>query len=155
EARLEPAADALLAQHAADREMPPDLAQEVEMRHRLEPLGVVDNEHAVGRLREDEKPLEDPGEALLVRRDRLLVEKRAGGRAARRIAHARRAAAEKNDRPVSCFLQAAQHHDREEMPDMKAVGGAVEAGEDGARAGREESVEPRGIGAILDEATRL
>ena len=69
-----------------------------------------------------------------------------------RVADLRRAAAHQHDRLVAGLLEQAQQHDRQQIADMQAVGGAIIADIGGQRPGREPRVEPGEIGALMDVA---
>ena len=49
-------------------------------------------------------------------------------------------------------LHQAQQHDADEVADMQAVGGAVEADVGGDRAARGQGVEPFEVGGLVEEA---
>ena len=69
------------------------------------------------------------------------------------IADARGAAADQRHRAMAVLLQQAQDHDADQVADMQAVRGAVEADIRGHDARAQRGVERLGVGALEDEAT--
>ena len=119
--------DRIDRQHAVDREVAADIAQEVDVVERRQPLGVVDHDRGVRPPVEVDEVGEGRLEALLVGLDLVVGEELARLVLARRVADARRAAAHQRDRPVAGLLEPAQHHDREQVADVEARRRAVEA----------------------------
>ena len=74
---------------------------------------------------------------------------------ARRIADLGGAAADEHDRPVPGLLQLAQHHDPEQIADMEARRGAVEADIAGDRPGFGKRIEARFVGHLMQIAAGL
>jgi hypothetical protein len=66
---VEAQADRVEGQHAVDREVPADVAQELDVVELRQPLGVVDHEGVRLTLAETEEPGEHGGDAGLVRLD--------------------------------------------------------------------------------------
>ena len=149
---LEPELDRLHRQHAVDREMPADIAQEIDVVERGEPLGIVDHQRAGRPVVEIEEAGKDRAEALLVGLDLVIGEELPRLVLARGIADPGGAAAHQRDRLVAGLLQPAQHHDREEMADMERRPGAVVAdiGDDGRL--ERQRIEPLGVGALMDKS---
>ena len=129
----------------------PDVAQEVDVVERREPLGIVDHD-GVGLARAE---FEELGEgllhALLVGLDLLEREDLARLVLARRVAHARRAAAHQHDRLAAALLQPMQHHDGDEAAHVQRRRRAVVADVGGDRALGAERIEARLIGALVHE----
>ena len=80
-----------------------------------------------------------------------VVEQRACRIAETRITNAGRSATHQNDRLVSGPLKPAQHHDRDEVSDVQAVGSQIEAVVRHDRSGAEPLIECGQIGALVDE----
>ena len=139
-------------QHAVDREMPADVAQQRDVEERVEPVGIVGH-HRVGRAVAEFQVVR---EALLDARhvgvDLLRRQKLTRLVAARRVADLGRAAAHQRDRLVAGLLPPAQQHDLREVADMQRIGGAVEANIGRARARRQQLVEPRRVAALMHHA---
>ena len=101
----------------------PDVAQELDVAERVEPVGVVDH-HRVGRpVAEGQEPLEHAADAGDVGVDLVVGEQRAALVLAGGIADLGRAAAHQHDRLVPGLLQPAQHHDLHQAAHVQA--GAV------------------------------
>jgi hypothetical protein len=149
---VEPELHRIEAQHAVDREMPADLAQEVDIVELQQPVGIVDHQRVGGavaiaqHLGEDLPDAGDVGFDGLDREElsRLVLE---GG-----IAHHRGAAAHQGDRPVPGLLHPVEHHDLDERAGMERGGGGVEADIAADRPRRRGGVEPLGIRDLMDEA---
>ena len=73
---------------------------------------------------------------------------------ARGIADLAGAAADQRDRPLPGPLQPAQQHDADQVADVQAVGGAVEADVGGEPAVGGERVDRLEVGRLVDEAAR-
>ena len=144
--------DRIHRQHAVDREMLADVAQEVDVVERRQPFGVVDHDGGVGPALEIDELGEGGLEALLVGLDLIVGEELAQLVLARRVADARRAAAHQRDRPVAGLLEPAQHHDREEIADVIARRRAVVADIGGDHALGQRRIEPVRVGALVEEA---
>src|SRR5690606_35426932 len=56
---VEPELDAVEAQHAVDREVPADIAQELEVVEAEQPVGIVDHQRIIGPLAKAEQPGKD------------------------------------------------------------------------------------------------
>ena len=149
---LEPQPHRVHRQHAVDREVAADVAQQRDVEQVVQPLGVV-RHHRVGRAGAEGEVV---GEALLDARhvvvDLRRREKLAGLVAAGGVADLGRAAAHQRDRLVTALLPPAQQHDLQQVADMQRVGGAVEADIGGAGAARQQLVEARGIAALMNHA---
>ena len=145
----------LEGQHPVDREVPPDVAQEIEIVEPVEPRGIVEHERVALPVAIDEVAPEDAphrgdvGVDLRARQQRALVGAKGG------IAHLGGAPAHQRDRPVPACLQPAQHHDVEKMPDMQRGRGRVVADIGGHRARPHRRVQPLEIGAVRKIAARL
>ena len=149
---LEPQLHRIHGEHAVDREVPANVAQQRDVEQAVEPVGVVGH-HSVGRAVAEGEVV---GEALLDARhvgiDLCRGEQLAGLVAARRVADLGGAAAHQGDRLVAALLPPAQQHDLEQMADMQRIGGTVEADIGGADAARQQFVEACGIAALMHHA---
>ncbi len=138
-------------QHAVDGEVPAHVAQELDVVERRQPLGVVEHDGVGAALAEFEEAREHALDGVLVgldgldRKDapRLVL---AGG-----IADARGAAAHQRDRLAARLLQPVQHHDRDQVPHMQGRRSAVVADIGDHLALRRQGIEPREVGALVDE----
>jgi hypothetical protein len=148
EARLH----ALEGEHAVDREVAADVAEELEIVEPVEPFGVVQHDRLPGRV--VEVLGEDAADRRDVRRDLGGREQRALVGAERGIADLGRAAAHQRDRPVAGLLQPAQHHDVEQMADVERLGGGVVADVGGHDTGQKLRIEGGEVGAVLQVAAR-
>ena len=149
---LEAHAHAVEGQHAVDREMAPDIAEELDVVELRQPLGVVDHQRIAAAIAEADEARERAPDAVLVPFDLIEGEQAPALVAAGRIADAGRAAAHQGDRLAAGLLQPMQHHDRQEMPDMQGRGRAVVAHIGGELTGPCLGVEALGIGALVDIA---
>ena len=133
--------------------MPADVAQEVDVVERIEPVGVVGHQRIAAGILELEELREDRADAGEVLLDHRVGENPAALVLARRVADSRGAAAHQRDRPVAGLLEPVQHHDRQQRADVQRGGGAVEAdiGRDRLRFG--ELVERVRLRHLVDEAT--
>src|SRR4051794_1228186 len=104
-----------------------DIAQEIEIIEPAQPVGIIDHDSIGRAVPESEEALEDLSDADQVFHDLLLAEKRARRVAETRITQAACRTAEQSDGFVTGLLEPPQHHDRNEMADMQAVGGEIKA----------------------------
>ncbi len=149
---LEPELHRIHGQHAVDREVPADVAQQRDIEQRVEPVGVVGH-HRIGLAAAERKIVAEAlADARHVGVDLCRRQQLARLVAARRIAHLGRAAAHQRDRLVPGFLPPAQQHDLQQVPDMERIGGAVEADIGAAGASRQQLVQARGIAALMHHA---
>jgi len=109
-----------------DREVPPDLAQEVDVVERIEPVGVVGHDGVAGPIAEFQEFLEHAADAGEIAADILVGEDLAALVLAGRIAHARGAAAHQRNRAVPGLLHPVEHHDRQQRAHMQGGRSAVE-----------------------------
>jgi hypothetical protein len=137
---FEPQPHAVLRQHAVDREIPADVAQKRDVAQFIEPIGIVDHDRVARAVAELQEFREDLADAGHVAGDLLVRQKLAGFVLAGGVADLCRAAAHQDDRLVAGLLEPAQQHDRHEVADMQAVGGAVVADIGGHRPFREPRV---------------
>ena len=143
------------------------VAQERNVAKLVQPVGIVDQQRLVAcrtgpasmvgpgsqaSLAELEKALERAPDPGAVDGQRRVVEELAALVLARRVADLGRAAADQRDRAVAGALHPAQHHDADEVADVQAVGGAVEADVGGQPLPRRERVDRVEIGRLVDEA---
>ena len=149
---LEPELDCIHGEHAVDREMPADVAQEIDVVERGEPFGIVDHQAVGAALAEADEAGEGLHDRALVGLDLLDGEDLAGLVAPRRVADPRGAAAHQRDRLAAELLQPVQHHDGDEAADMERGGGAIitDIGHHLAAAGL--GVEAIRVGALVDVA---
>ena len=124
---LEAQLDAVHGQHAVDREVAPDVAQERDVREAIEPFGVVGHDGVARTRAEGEKFLEHRLDARHVGGDVRGTQELARVVLARGIAHLGGASAHEHDRLVSAQLEVAQQHDADEVADMEARCRAIEA----------------------------
>ena len=149
---VQPELHAVERQHAVDREMRPDIAQQFDIAELAQPFVIVDH-HGIGRpVAERQELLEygpdrgDVGVDLIVRQHLPAFV------LARRIADLGGAAAHDHDRLVPRLLELAQHHDRDQMADMQRGPGGVEADITRHDILARKAVEPVGVGQLVDIA---
>ena len=125
---LEPQLHRIVGEHAVDAEMASVVAQEIDVVELVEPIGIVDHERVARRSspKLTNLPNTDSMPAILAAIS-ASVEQLARLVLAGRIADLGGAAADQHDRLVPGLLQLAQHHDPEQIADMQARRGAVEA----------------------------
>ena len=137
-------------EHVRDREVLPDVPQELEHRDLAEPVEVVDHDRR-RRAVEVEESLElraDPGEVRLERRpvEEVPLRRRAG-----RVADHPRSAAHEDDRAAAPPLEMDERRDRHEVSDVERRAGGVEPVVGGDLAsGRQAGGEP--WGRVVEEA---
>ena len=151
---VEPHLHAVHRQHAVDREVPADVAQEVDVVEGRQPLGIVDHQGVAAGLAEVQQAREALLQAVLVGRDGVEGEDLPrlvppGG-----IADARRTAAHQNDGAVAGLLQPVQHHDGHQAAHVQGRGRAVVAdiGRQAALGG--ERRDAGGVGRLMQVAAR-
>ncbi|MPL94363.1 hypothetical protein SDC9_40516 [bioreactor metagenome] len=140
-------------QHPVHREVPADVAQEVEVVQVVKPLGVVAHHRAVRLIAVIEVAREDALHAGDVLIDLLGRQQRPLFRAEGGVAHLGGAAAHQRDRLVAGLLEPAQQHDVEQMAHMQRRRGGVIADIGGDHPLRQCRVEFLKVGAIRQEAT--
>ena len=153
---LEPQLHRIHGQHAIDGEVPADVAQHLDVVELGQPFGVVGHDGVVPAATESEKLGEGHLDAGLVGLDLLDGQDLARLVPARGIAHARGAAAHQHDRLVAAGrLHPVQHHDGVEVADVQRRRRAVVAdiGDHVALDGKR--VQPREVGALVDEAALI
>ena len=104
-----------------------DVPHEVDGAYLFEPVRVVDQEGRVILRVEVQKPRELRSDALQVRLKALAREQRTLLGLAARVTDEAGAAASDRDRPMAVPLHPDEHHDAQEVADVQAVGGRVEA----------------------------
>ena len=149
---LEPQSDTVLGQHAIDREMPPDIAQQWDVAKFVEPIGVVDHDGIARPIAETQEFCKDRPNPGHVGSDFGIVQQPAGSVLARGVADPRRAAAHQHDRLVPAFLKQAQQHNPEKVAHVQTVRRAVEAVIGYDATGAEALVKRLEIGALMHEA---
>ena len=114
----QPRLDGVLREHVRDREVLPDVAQELQHRQLAEPVEVVDHDGGIRPLEREEalqlRP--DPGQ---VRLERRAIQQVPLGRGARGVADHPRAATDKHDRPSAALLEMDERRDRHEVADVE------------------------------------
>ncbi len=106
-------------QHAVDGEMPPDIAQQLDIAELAQPVVIVDHDRVGRAVTERQEAFEHPADRSDVGVDAVIVEQLAAFILARRIADLGGAAAHDDDGLVPGLLQAAQQHDQHEVADME------------------------------------
>ena len=144
--------DAVEGQHAVDREMRADVAQQVDPAELVEPVGVVEQQRVGGAVAELHKGGDGGLDASDVGGDLLVGHHSAGLVPAGRVADAGGAAAHEHDRFVTMFLHQAHEHDLHQAADVEAVGGEVEADVACHDAGLEGGRKRLFVGALEHEA---
>ena len=124
---VEPHLDRVEGEHAVDREVLADIAQEIDVVERVQPVGIVGHDGVAAVALEFQKLGKDRADADEVLVDHVLGENAAAFVLAGRVADAGGAAAHQRDRPVAGLLHPIEHHDRQQRADMQRGGGAVEA----------------------------
>src|SRR5438093_177434 len=143
----------LAGQHRAQREVLADVAQEADDVELRQPRIIVGEDRGVRTSVEVEERSYLLLEPLGPLGDLLLGIQGALPRLAARIADEAGAAADEHDRPVAGQLHAAQWQERQQTPDLQAVGGRVEADVRGATPRAEMRVELVGGGDVRDQLT--
>ena len=143
----------LEGEHAVDREVAPDLAQEVDVVQGSQPLGVVQHQRlALGEI-EETGDLE--AEALAVGPDRLVGQDLAHLGLARGVADARGAAADEGDGAVPRALQVGHGEQLQQVPHVQAGAGGIEADVEGDPLALHQLAQARLVGALGDETPLL
>src|SRR5262249_41011192 len=124
---LEPELDGVALDHLVDRDVAPDLAQELDIVQAKQPLGVVDHQRIGAAVAEFQEFGENLLDAALVRLDLLGGKNPAALVLAGWVPDASSAAAHQRDGPVPGVLQPAQKHDLHQAADVQARRCAVEA----------------------------
>jgi hypothetical protein len=149
DAHFHPAAHRFLLEHVAQREMLPDVAEEVHQGNATQPVGVVPHPGGVGPLEREEArqlPREAPGVPvdLLQAQDRPLLALPAG------VTDHPRPAADQRDGRVPVTLEPGEAHHRHQAAHVQRVGRGIEAHVGGEPPFRQALRQPRG--RILHEA---
>ena len=131
---IEPKLHRIERQHLVDGEMPADVAQEGNVVQLVEPIGVVRHDRAGAEIEKAREHGADRGDIGV---DLLGGEQRAARVLAGGIADLAGAATHQRDRTMPGLLQPSQHHDGQQIADMQARRGRIEAdiGRDRARRG--------------------
>ena len=125
ESVFQPGLDRLLRQHPVDAEDAADFAEHFDVADFAEPVGIVDEERLpLGVV--DEAPELRP-QAADVFLDGFERHHRPGGDPPRGVADLRGRASDQHDRNVPRLLQQPHRHHRQQMADVQAVAGRVEA----------------------------
>ena len=136
-------------QHLVDGEMAADVAQEGNIVQPVEPLGVVRHHGAGVKIEKARKYRADRGDVGL---DLRACQQRAARVLARWIADLAGTAAHQRDRAMAGLLQPSQHHDREQVADVEARRGGVEADIGGEGARGRLGIEALGVRNLVDES---
>ena len=147
--------DRIHRQHPVDREMPPDVAQEVDVVELGEPIGVVGHDGVTLALAEADEMREGFADAGLVGRDLDDRQKLAAFVLAGRIADHRRAAAHQRNRLAARLLKPVQHHDLHERPDVQGRRRAIKADVARERPRTRLVVQALRIGALMNVSALL
>ena len=125
EAVFQPGFDRFLRQHPVDAEDAAHFAEHLDVADFAEPVGIVDEERLpVGVV--DEAPELRPQTADIFR-DGFECHHRPGRDPPRRVADLRGRTSDQNDRNMPRLLQQPHRHHRQQMADVQAVAGRVEA----------------------------
>ena len=148
---VEPQLHRIEAQHAIDREVPADVAQEFDVLQLKQPVGIVDHEGRIGApvvqdVAEDALDAGDVGVDLLGRQQLALVVAEGW------VAHHRGAAAHEADRLVARLLEPVEHGDGDEVADVDRRRRGVVADIAADRPFEGEGVEPFRVGDLVDES---
>ena len=149
---LEPQLHRIEGEHAVDREVAADVAQEVDVVERVQPVGIVGHDRVAAGILEFEELGENGADALEIFVDEFVGQQAAAFVLAGGVADPRRAAAHQRDRAVAGLLQPVEHHDRQQRADVQRRRGAVEADIGGDRRGARERVERLRLGDLMDKA---
>ena len=146
---LEAGPDRILGHHLIDREVLPDVAQELDGRDGAQPGAVVEEE-GVGEV---EELAQLGSDAVEVGVEHLPGQHGAFVGPATRVPDQPGGPSGQGDGPMAGQLEAAQGAELEQAADVQAVGGRVEADVDG-EAPRVESRRKRGVGHLMDQAAK-
>ena len=124
---LQPQLDAVHRQHAVDREMPADVAQELDIIEVRQPVGVVEQQRVASAFAKAQEFLENRLDRGLVGVDLLNGQQLAALVLAGRIANARGAAADERQGLAAGALQPGEQHDRQKRADMQRGRRAIKA----------------------------
>src|SRR5262245_19019580 len=131
------------------------VALKIDEIERVKPVDVVDHHRSGVSTAETQEFCEYRFDAGNVCRNLGIAEELTRLILARRIADLGGAPANQHDWAVAGLLQLAQHHDAEQVADMQARRGAVEADIAGDALGSEQLVEAGFLGRLMDEAAGL
>ena len=133
--------DAVAGQHGVDGKMLSDVAEKIEDADGAHPVGVVDEERRIGGGIEIEQTAELAPDAGDIGFEDVAGEEIALGRLAARVADHAGGAARERDGAMAGQLEPAQDEEADEVAEVEAVGGRVEADVEGEgrRAGGEEA----------------
>ncbi len=147
---LKPQLHRIEGEHPIDGEVAAVFAQKIDVIEVLEPLVVIDEERICFALPESQELPEGVPDPRLVCVDLGFGQKLPALVLAGWIADLGRAAANQRDRPMPAALQHAKHHDADEIADMQAWRGAIEADIGGDRAFRGQRAQPFLVGNLMD-----
>ncbi len=132
--------------------MPADVAQEVDVIERVQPVGIVRHHRIILAVAEPQEAREDFANAFQVAVDDIVGEQPPALILAGGVADTGGAAAHQRDRTMAGLLHPMQHHDRQQRADMKGRGGAVEADIGRDRRLARERVQCLGLRDLVNEA---
>ena len=121
---LQSVAHRVLLDHLIDAEVLADIPEHVEVRHRFQPVQIVDQGGGIGsvKIQQTLKDLSLRGHVL---RHVITGAELTLGIFPRGISDQTSAPTKKNHRPVTRFLKMAEQHDRDEVPNGQRVAGGI------------------------------
>ena len=140
-------------QHVVHREVLAHVAQEIHHRDHGQPVGVVDDARRVGAHLEIQELRQLRPDLFQICCDAVLALQLTFLALAARVADQAGAAACQHDRVVSEALQPRQSHQRQEVPDLQAVGCGIKADVGRHFLAGEDFWQP--FGAVVDQAAPL
>ena len=149
---IQPLLDRVKAQHAVDREVLANIAEEFEVVERHQPFGIVQHQAVLWSIAKGQVVGEHPLDAVDIGLDHLRRHQLAGFVLEGRVTHHAGAATHQGNGPVAGFFQPVQHHDLDQAPHMQRGSGGVEPdiGSDGF--GGEQLVQPLIVGGLMNKA---
>ncbi len=149
---IEPQLYRVEGKHPVDREMSPDVAQEIDIIKLVKPVGIVAHDGIAAGAFEFQEVRKNRADTFEIFVDRLVGENAAAFVLARWIADSRCAATHQRNRPVSGLLQPVQHHDWEQRANVQRGRCAIESDIGGNRASFGTRVEGVGFRYLMDKS---
>ncbi len=149
-----PRLHAVLGHHGVDGKMLADVAQEIEHADRAHPVGVVEEEGLIFQPGSEVEQLPELVlDALDIGLENIGREEIALGRLAARVADHAGGAARDGDGSMARELEPAQDEQADQVAEVEAVGGGVEADvkRDRGRARREQALQLVAVGHVGDQ----
>ena len=144
--------DRIKRQHAVDREMAANVAQQFDIAQLIEPICVIDHD-CIGRaVAKGQEALKNPADGGDIAVDSIGIEHLADFILAGWIPHLGRPTAEQNNRLMSGLLQATQQHDRHKITDMKRGGCCIKSHITRHNGVRRQLIERIGVRNLVDVA---